>query len=331
MNAATTEIATAIGSRRAAHKATGASRETHYRGVRPKVARVAKPRLDPINKLTKAERDQLLDMLGSDRFIDTSPGAVHAILLDEGTYLASERTMYRVLEAAAGGPVCERRRQRVHPVYTRPELLATRPNEVLTWDITKLRGPVKHSWFYLYTIIDIFSRRVVGWMVAERESEYLAERLIADTIVGAGILAGESTLHADNGPSMRSRTVAQMLADLGVEKTHNRPYTSSDNPYSEAQFKTLKYHAGYPDRFATLADATAWCAGFFKWYNTEHRHSGICMLTPNDVYYGHADKRIAERQAVLTRAYDRHPERFRKAPQLKPLPKGVYINKPLTK
>lgn len=269
--------------------------------------------------------------MGSDRFVDASPGAMVATLLDEGQYLASERTVYRVLAEAAGGQVRERRRQLTHPPYARPELLATAPNQVYTWDITKLRGPAKHTWYLLYSIIDIFSRYIPGWMVADHESEFLAERLIADTIIKQGIMPGQLTLHADRGPSMRSRTVAQMLADLGVEKTHNRPYTSSDNPYSEAHFRTLKYRPDYPNRFNDINHATTWSDGFFDWYNNHHRHSGIRMLPPADVHHGHAAQRLAQRQIVMNDAYLRHPERFQQPPQIHPLPEAVYINPPLTK
>ena len=266
--------------------------------------------------------------MGSDRFLDSSPGAVVATLLDEGYYLASERTVYRVLADVAGAPVRERRRQLTHPAYARPELIATGPNQVWSWDISKLRGPVKHSYFLLYSIIDIFSRYTSGWMVADRESELLAERLIADTIVKQGIEPGQLTVHADRGPSMRSKTVAQMLADLGVDKTHSRPYTSTDNPYSEAAFKTLKYRPDYPNRFNDIAHATKWAGGFFGWYNNEHRHSGIRMLTPADVHYGRAIQRLAERQLVMDAAYLKHPERFRRQPHIHALPEAVYINPP---
>jgi len=326
--AATDELEPLVGQRNA-HAATGASRATSHRRRRPPVARVPRVRKPPASKLSPVERVEVLEVMGSDRFIDSSPGAVVATLLDEGTYLASERTIYRVLADAAGGPVRERRRQLIHPPYARPELLATRPNEVWTWDITKLRGPAKHSCFLLYSIIDIFSRYSPGWMIADRESDLLAERLIADTIIKQGVGRGQLTVHADRGPSMRSRTVAQMLADLGVDKSHNRPYTSNDNPFSEAQFKTLKYRPSYPNRFDDIEHATTWGSGFFAWYNNDHRHSGICMLTPADVHYGRAQQRIAERQAVMNTAYHATPERFRRPPQLRALPAAVYINPPI--
>jgi len=280
--------------------------------------------------LSVAEREQVLEVLGSERFIDSSPGAVVATLLDEGLYLASERTFYRVLAAAGGGEIRERRNQLTHPPYARPELLATGPNQVWSWDITKLRGPVKHSWFQLYSIIDIYSRATVGWMVADRESELLAKRLLADTIVKYDVPRGQLTVHADRGPSMRSQTVAQLLAGLGVDKTHNRPYTSSDNPYSEAQFRTLKYHPGYPSRFATLQEAESWCQRFFDWYNNHHRHSGIEMLTPADVHQGLANERLQRRHDVMLAAAQQHPHRFTQPPRRRALPDAVYINPPLT-
>lgn len=329
MIAAVEQLEPVIG-QRGAHRVTGASRATSHRRRRPPVRRPARPRRAPASKLSIVERAEILDVMGSDRFIDTSPGAVVATLLDEGRYLASERTVYRVLADAAGAPVRERRQQLTRPPYARPELLATAPNQVYTWDITKLRGPAKHSCFLLYSIIDIFSRYCPGWMVADRESDLLAERLIADTIVKQGIGPGQLTVHADRGPSMRSRTVAQMLADLGVDKSHNRPYTSTDNPYSEAHFKTLKYRPHYPNRFTDLAHATTWASDTFDWYNNHHRHSGIRMLTPADVHYGRAHQRLAERQAVMTAAYHSTPERFRRPPQLHPLPDAVYINPPVS-
>lgn len=327
MIAAVEELEPLVG-QRAAHVATGTSRATSHRRRRPPEPRAARPRAAPASRLSDAERGEILEVMGSDRFIDTSPGAVVATLMDEGRYLASERSVYRVLADAAGAPVRERRRQLTHPAYTRPELIATAPNQVYTWDISKLRGPVKHSYFLLYSIIDIFSRYTPGWMVADRESELLAERFIADTIMAQGIEPDQLILHADRGPSMRSKTVAQMLADLGVDKTHSRPYTSTDNPYSEAAFKTLKYRPDYPNRFDDIAHATSWAAGFFGWYNNHHRHSGICMLTPADVHYGRATQRLAERQRVMNAAYHAHPERFSRPPLIHALPAAVYINPP---
>jgi len=277
--------------------------------------------------LATDERQAVLDMLHSERFCDTSPAEVYATLLDERTYLASERTMYRLL--AAAGETGERRNQRVHPTYAKPELLATAPNEVWSWDSTKLLGPAKWTYFYLYVLLDIFSRYVVGWMVAHQEQATLAERLIAETTTKQGIPAGQLTLHADRGSSMTSKPVAFLLADLGITKTHSRPYVSNDNPYSEAQFKTLKYRPDFPDRFRSIEEARAFCQDFFPWYNSEHRHSGLGLLTPEAVHYGQAATVREARQQVLLAAYAAHPERFvRHAPEPPPLPTAAWINPP---
>ncbi len=329
MIAAAAELEPVIG-QRAAHDAVGASRATAHRRRKPPAPRPTKTRAAPKSKLSDVEREQVLQTLGSDRFLDCSPGAIVATLLDEGTYLASERTMYRVLAAAGGGEVRERRNQLIHPPYARPELEATQPCEVWSWDITKLRGPVKRSGWLLYSIIDIYSRYTVGWMVADHESATLAERLLADTIVKHDIAAGQLTVHADRGPSMRSRTVAELFVDLGVDKTHNRPYTSSDNPYSEAQYRTLKYRPDYPTRFTSMAEAEAWCRAFFDWYNNHHRHSGIQMLTPADVHFGRGQQRLDARHAVMLDAARQHPHRFTRPPRRRALPDAVYINPPLT-
>ena len=277
--------------------------------------------------LAKAERKAVLDVLHSQRFCDASPAETYATLLDEGMYLASERTMYRLL--AASGETGERRNQRVHPAYATPELLATAPNEVWSWDITKLLGPAKWTYFYLYVLLDIYSRYVVGWMVAYREQSALAERLIAETTAKQGISAGQLTLHADRGSSMTSKPVAFLLADLGITKTHSRPHVSNDNPYSEAQFKTLKYRPSFPPRFESIEAARAFCQDFFPWYNTDHRHSGLGLLTPEAVHYGQAATVREARRAVLHAAYATHPERFvRHVPEPPPLPTAAWINPP---
>jgi len=269
----------------------------------------------------------VLGELHSERFADASPAAVYATLLDEGTYLASQRTMYRLL--AANAEVRERRNQLRHPAYARPELLATGPNELWSWDITKLRGPAKWTWFYLYVILDVFSRYVPGWMVATRESAVLAERLIAATIEKEGIAPGQLVLHADRGTSMRSKDVALLLADLGVERTHSRPHVSNDNPFSESAFRTLKYRPAFPARFGSLEDARAFCHEFFTWYNGEHRHSGIGLLTPAVVHAGLAAEVTAARAITLARAYETHPERFvRRPPRPPQVPTAVWINPP---
>jgi putative transposase len=283
----------------------------------------------PPRALSSGERDGVLAVLNSERFQDCAPAAIHATLLDDGEYLCSVRTMYRVLEE--NGPTRDRRDQLVHPQYQKPELLATAPNRLWSWDITKLRGPVKWTYFYLYVILDVFSRYVVGWMLATRESAELAKRLIEETCEKQNIQPDSLGLHADRGSAMRSKPVALLLADLSVTKTHSRPYTSNDNPYSESQFRTLKYRPEFPDRFGCLQDARAFCQTFFPWYNDEHHHSGIGMMTPAMVHYGLATAVRENRQRALDVAYAAHPERFvRRAPTPPPLPKEVWINKPLS-
>jgi putative transposase len=269
----------------------------------------------------------VLETLHSDRFIDQAPAEVWAALMDEGIYLCSVRTMYRIL--AADGGIRERRNQLTHPVYKKPELLATGPNQVWSWDITKLLGPVKWTYFQLYVIIDIFSRCVVGWMLADRESAALAERLIEETAIKQGINKGQLTIHADRGSSMTSKPVAFLMADLGITKTHSRPHVSDDNPFSESHFKTMKYRPEFPDRFGSIQDARVFCRIFFPWYNTQHHHSGLGLLTPAEVHYGRADGVLAARQAVLSAAYAEHPERFVQKPPLSGSPpEAVWINKP---
>ena len=284
------------------------------------------PRVPP-RALSVAEQQAVRDVLHSDRFQNAAPAAVYATLLDEGTYLASERTMYRLL--AADGETRSRRDQLVHPAYAKPELLATAPNQVWSWDITKLLGPAKWTYYYLYVILDIYSRYVVGWMVAHREQAELAERLIAETLAKQDIPADQLTLHADRGSSMTSKPVAFLLADLGVTKSHSRPHVSNDNPYSESQFKTLKYRPGFPDRFASIEEARAFCQDFFRWYNIEHRHSGIGLLPPAVVHDGQAQAAYDARSQVLAAAHAAHPERFVRQPPRPPaLPTAAWINPP---
>ena len=310
---------------RATCEALGAAPATYYRQRRAKPP--AKPRSSP-RALSLEERQDVLDVLHEPRFADLAPGEIHATLLDDGHYLCSERTMYRILEA--NQEVRERRNQLRHPSYAAPELMASGPNELWSWDITKLKGPAKWTYYYLYVILDVFSRYVVGWMVAPRESAVLAERLIEETCERQGIARGQLTLHADRGSSMRSKTVALLLAGLGVTKTHSRPYTSTDNPVSEAQFKTMKYRPPFPPRFGSLQDARNFCGPFFSWYNREHRHSGLAMLTPQGVHYGLVEQRLAKRAEVLAAAYAAHPERFPNGlPTPGSLPQAVWINKPL--
>jgi len=306
----------------------GLSRATYYRWRKKESQPVPRVKGRSPRKLKVEEEKRVLSSLTSERFMDRSVPEVHATLLDEGVYLCSVRTMYRILEKYRA--VRERRNQRRHPQYQKPELLATGPNQVWSWDITKLKGPRKWSHYHLYVIMDIYSRYVVGWMVAERESAMLAERLIRETCERQGIVKDQLTIHADRGVSMRSKTVAQLMADLGVTKSHSRPHVCDDNPYSESQFKTLKYHPSFPGQFGSLEDARLFLRHFFDWYNDEHRHSGIAMMTPKDVHIGKADEIIRKRQETMNRAYSLHPERFVSGhPKLKPLSGEVWINKPI--
>jgi putative transposase len=324
----TVEELTLIVGARPACRAVGASHATVYRRRTPPPPRPPKPRVAPARALSDGERRAVLAELDSERFVDSSPAQVWATLLDEGTYLASERTMYRILAAEHGG-VRERRAQLEHPGYRAPELLAERPNEVYSWDITKLKGPAKWTYYYLYVILDVLSRYAVGWTVQHRESSQVAKALIAQVCEQQQIKRDQLTVHADRGSSMTSKPVAFLLADLGVIKSHSRPYTSTDNPYSEAQFKTLKYRPQFPARFDSLDHARGFCREFFDYYNHHHRHSGIGLMTPASVHYGHAETVHAERQRVLDAAYARTPERFvRRAPMPPPVPTAAWINKP---
>jgi putative transposase len=309
-------------------QALGVSRSRLYRERRPSQLHSRPPtvRSSP-RALSTSERDAVHQILNSPRFQDSAPREVCASLLDEGQYLCSYRTMYRILHEHT--EVRERRDQLRHPVYKKPELLATAPNQVWSWDITRLLGPAKWTYFYLYVILDIFSRYVVGWMIALQEAAYLADELISETYRKQGIQYGQLTLHADRGMPMTSKPLAFLLADLGVTKSHSRPYVSNDNPFSEAQFKTMKYHPAYPDCFGSLLDARAWVRDFFHWYNFDHYHSGIGWMTPADVHYGRAIEVVEKRQAVLTLAYQKYPERFvRGLPLVPQLPQAVWINPP---
>jgi putative transposase len=269
----------------------------------------------------------VLDVLHSEAYVDKSPYEVYAGLLDAESYLCGVRTMYRILEAE--GEVRERRNQLRHPKYKKPELLAEGPNEVWSWDITKLLGPAKWTYFYLYVILDIFSRYVVGWMVAEQETAELAKRLIGETCDKQGVEPGRLIIHADNGSQMKAKSVALLMSDLGVTKTHSRPHVSNDNPFSEAHFKTLKYRPDFPDRFGSVQHARAFFRALFPWYNCEHYHTGLGLLTPEAVHYGLADQIVEQRQRVLDGAYARHPERFvRRAPKALQPPSQVWINPP---
>ena len=288
-----------------------------------------KKRPMPSRALEQQERTQVLDVLNSDRFADAAPRQVYAQLLDEGTYLCSWRSMYRILDAHE--QVRERRDQLTHPTYKKPELLAQSPNELWSWDITKLRGPQKWTYFYLYVLMDIFSRFVVGWMVARQESAVLAKELIQQSCQNQEIDPDTLTIHSDRGGPMTARSLALLLSDLGVTKSHSRPHVPDDNPYSEAQFKTMKYRPDYPDRFGCPEDVRGWGHNFFSWYNFEHHHTGLGLMTPATVHYGQAPQVQAQRQRVLEAAFAAHPERFvRGRPTAPTLPEAVWINKPKT-
>lgn len=277
--------------------------------------------------LGAAERQSVLNAVHEPRFADRSVPHVFATLLDEGTYHCSMSTMYRILHSV--GEVGERRDQATRPAHVKPELCATAPRQVFAWDITKLHGPQKWTYFYLYAIIDIYSRYVVGWMVADRESSQLARILLAETIRKERLDPTTLTVHSDRGSSMTSKPVAFMLADLGVTKSHSRPHVSDDNPHIESLFKTAKYQPEFPATFANLAEARAFCRAFFEWYNNEHRHSSLALLTPADVHLGHADRKLTQRQAVLDAAHIAHPERFvRGQPKVRQVPVASYINRP---
>ena len=304
--------------------ALGLPKATYYRRLKPP----SPPAKRTSHRALGAdERCGVLAVLTEPRFADLAPAEVYATLLDERRYLCSERTMYRVL--AENAAVRERRDQLRHPVYKAPELLATGPNQLWSWDITKLLGPAKWTYFYLYVILDVYSRYVVGWMIAHRESAALAERLISETCERQGIQREQLTLHADRGTSMRSKAVALLLSDLGVTKSHSRPHVSNDNPFSESQFKTMKYRPDFPDRFGAIEDGRAHCIDFFAWYNNDHRHGGLGLLTPHDVHYGLAATRLQARDVVLASAFAAHPERFPAGPpSAGVVPAEVWINKP---
>jgi putative transposase len=308
--------------------ALGISRATLYRQTQP-----AKPASVPVRapnprRLGDLERQALLDMLHSDEFIDQPPTEVYATLLSRGVYLASIRTMYRLL--AASGESGERRAQRGPMKHAKPTLTATAPNQVWTWDITKLRGPLHGVFYCLYAVLDLFSRMTVGWLLAERESAELAEHLFTETVERHGVARNALTVHADRGSAMRSEGLAQLLGSLGVVRSFSRPHVSDDNAFSESQFKTLKYQPDYPERFTSLAHARAWCQEFFAWYNDHHHHSGLALFTPADVFYGRVEEVAAHRQVALDNAYAQHSERFPNGPPIvRRPPTSVAIN-PLT-
>jgi len=307
-------------------EALGEPRASWYRSRKPHPI-VPLPSRSP-RRLSDTEELRVLNTLNSERFQDMAPGEAYATLLDEGVFLCSERTMYRILSRHGQNVI---RRQSAPRFYAKPELLATRPNELWSWDITKLKGPAKWTYYNLYKVLDVYSRYIVGWMVAYRESAALAQDLIAEACLKQEIIPGSLTVHADNGSSMKSGSLAQLLTDLGVSKTHSRPHVSNDNPFSESAFKTLKYRPGYPERFGSIEDARSFCRGFFVWYNTEHRHSGIAMVTPENVHYNSHQDVLAARSLTLSQAYQVHPERFVKGiPRVQQVPTTVWINKPNT-
>jgi len=327
--AATTELAPSVGVA-AACRALRVARASWYRRRQPPSPKPHGGWRRSPRALAPAERQAVLNVLHDERFVDRAPAQVQATLLEEGTYLCSSRTMYRILAAAS--ELRERRWQLRRPLYSKPQLLATLPNQLWSWDITKLLGPSKWVYYYLYVLLDVFSRCVVGWLVAERESGELAQRLLAESAARQGIEPGQLTVHADRGGAMKSQPVAGLLASLGITKTHSRPHVSNDNPFSEAQFKTLKYHPRFPSHFGSLQDALAFSRYFFDWYNHEHRHSALAWLTPASVHAGEASDRLRRRHQVLTAAYQAHPERFvRGRPRLQSLPPAVWINPPQKK
>ena len=311
---------------KAACRALGHARATFYRHRCPRPPAEPRPRPRSHRALSSAEREAVVASLDSERFCDLPPAQVWATLLDEGTYLCSISMMYSLLRER--GEVRERRRIARHPLHDKPQLVARGPNQVWSWDITKLKGPEKWSWFYLYVILDIFSRYVVGWLVAPREVGTWAADLIAQSLAEEGIIRDQLIIHADRGSSMTSKPVVQLLADLGVTRSHNRPHQSNDNPYSEAQFKTLKYCPGFPDRFGSLAHAQTFCDAFFWHYNNAHHHGALGLHTPADIHHGRAPQLQAKRADVLTAAYHAHPERFRRPPAPPNLPTVAWINQP---
>lgn len=309
----------------AACLALGVNRASFYRAQKPKAP--PSPRPSPPRALDDDERAEVLATLDSDKFMDKAPAQVYAKLLEDGQYLCSTRTMYRVLADAQ--QVRERRAQRRHPAYVKPQLVATAPNQVWSWDTTKLPGPVKGTYYTLYVILDIFSRYIVGWEVTARESAAVAQNLIAACCEKQRIAPGQLTIHADRGSPMIAKSTAQLYVDLGIAQSHSRPHTSNDNPYSEAGFKTIKYRPEMPECFGAVADARIQMAMLLTWYNTAHYHSGLALLTPADVHHGRTVEIVAARQLVLDAAHAHHPERFvHGRPIQKMPPPAAWINPP---
>ncbi len=328
MTQAATELVEQGISLAAACEALGLPRSSWYRWHQPRPKAAEKSYPTPARALSVPEKENVRRILNGERFQDCSPRQVYATLLDEELYYCSISTMYRILRE--NDEAQERREQRQHPVYVKPELLATGPNQLWSWDITKLKGPTKWVYYYLYVVLDVFSRYVVGWLIAECESADLAEELIVESCHKQGIERGQLTLHSDRGSAMIAKTLAQKLIDLGVTKTHSRPYTPNDNPFSESQFKTMKYRPNYPNRFDCLEASLTWGRQFFPWYNNEHHHSSLGLMTPATVHYSLAVELTVKRQAALLSAYEQHPERFVNGPPTPPqLPTAVWINPPV--
>ena len=321
------EAVTTTGATAALCQSVGLARATLYRRRQPARSSTPTPRAASSRALGPAERQAVLDVLHSERFVDQSPAEVQATLLEEQTYLCSTRTMYRILDAAE--EVRERRAQARHPAYAKPELVATAPNQIWSWDSTKLKGPIPYLYYSLYVILDLFSRYVVGWMVAAHENAHLVQRLIEATCRKPHIGPQPLTIHADRGAPMRSKLVALLFSDLGIEASHSRPRVSNDNPFSEAQFRTVKYRPDFPDRFGSIEHARAIGHDLFAWYNDAHHHSGLSYLTPADVHYGRAATILEVRHHTRLAAYAAHPERFVQGPPRgETLPTAVWINPP---
>jgi putative transposase len=322
------DLSASMGTRRACAQ-VGVARPTWFRHRQPPEAeeKIVRVRIPPSRALNPDERQAVLDVLHAERFCDMSVREVYATLLDEGRYLASVPTMYRILRSV--DEAHERRRIAVHPPKVKPELVATAPRQVWSWDITKLLGRQKWTYYYLYVILDIYSRYVVGWLLADRESKILARYLFADTTAREGILPHTLTIHADRGSSMTSKPVAFLFADLGITRSHSRPHVSNDNPYSESQFKTMKYRPNFPDRFDSIEQARMHCREFFAWYNDDHHHTGLGLMTPADVHHGRTEVRREARRGILHAAYEIHPERFvHGRPEPLIIPEAAYINRP---
>lgn len=305
--------------------ALGVNRASYYRWQKPSTPKAPRPR--SARALSDDEKRRVLDVLDSERFMDKTPREVYAELLDENTYLCSVRTMYRIL--AAHGQVRERRNQRRHPAYVKPELVARKPNQVWSWDITKVPGPQRGIYFSLYVVLDIFSRYIVGWTIARTESARIARSLLAAAVEAEGIHPGQLTCHSDRGTPMLAKSTALLYADLGIDPSYSRPRVSDDNPYSEAAFKTLKYRPEIPERFGSVHDARSTFAALFDWYNNRHYHTGIALLTPADLHHGRAEQIVEARQRVLDAAYAERPERFGRPPVHPMPPEASWINPPM--